>query len=421
MQNPTVHITPADAIYAEKLARMYAFHGKSVPTETATPNTKPLDRITNSVAKTDNQVDSHEAKNKNIRRIYKMRRTSGLIVGGRQHNCGKKGLAMKQTRVDILKENDKYYYHGLMKCGNIWTCPVCSLKVSDHRSFEVREIVRNAHSGGCSSTFVTLTIQHNKYQTASELKKTVANSWREVLAHREYRDMKQEYNIEGNIRALEVTHKDTTGWHPHLHIMFLALCEGTELLEFSHKVIDLWCRIVKQAGYNADISGQNAQEVYNDGSTTVEDYITKWSVSKELTEGIAVKGSGKGRTPFTILSDISENKKMRASQDWQIYKEYATAFKGSRQLTYSKGLKKTYLPTEPDKTDEEIVNEEQNGELVLSLGMKLWLRVLSRQLEAEIIIAIRMGGIAAVEKMLRREFFAQGKIRVCDNFINIED
>ena len=56
--------------------------------------------------------------------------------------------------------NGKAFYHGLMACGSVWTCPVCAAKIAERRRLELKQAIEAAKVKGFGVYFVTLTIPH---------------------------------------------------------------------------------------------------------------------------------------------------------------------------------------------------------------------------------------------------------------------
>lgn len=77
------------------------------------------------------------------------------------------------------------------------------------------------------------------------------------------------------------------------------------------------------------------------GAAAAGRYITKWGAAEELTLSNKKKGKKagrqgpKGRSPMELLA-LAADGAVDASQAWY---EYALAFKGRRQLSWSPGLK----------------------------------------------------------------------------------
>ena len=97
------------------------------------------------------------------------------------------------------------------------------------------------------------------------------------------------------------------------------------------------------------VYGKTAQQV-------VSQYLCKWGVEHEMTKGHTKRGKEGGLTPFDLLSKaeyLDETIYGRKPSQW--FREFATAFKGARQLVWSRGLKDLFGLR--DKSDEEILEE----------------------------------------------------------------
>ena len=76
------------------------------------------------------------------------------------------------------------------------------------------------------------------------------------------------------------------------------------------------------------------------------------------------------RTPFDILSYDESGDEKEAN----LFRLYYFAFKGTRQLNWSKGLKKlSSNGQEEKKTDQEIVDDTDNvAEMLFKLDIEMW-------------------------------------------------
>ena len=96
--------------------------------------------------------------------------------------------------------------------------------------------------------------------------------------------------------------------------------------------------------------GKTAQQV-------VSQYLCKWGVEHEMTKGHTKQGKEGGLSPFDLLRKseyLDEPIYGRKPSQW--FREFAaTAFKGARQLVWSRGLKDLFGLR--DKSDEEILEE----------------------------------------------------------------
>lgn len=72
-----------------------------------------------------------------------------------------------------------------------------------------------------------------------------------------------------------------------------------------------------------------------DRGLTVQDgsfadkYVSKWGLESEMTKGHSKIAKIGGMTPFALLENILETGDARS---WALFQEYASAFKGKRQL-----------------------------------------------------------------------------------------
>lgn len=69
-------------------------------------------------------------------------------------------------------------------------------------------------------------------------------------------------------------------------------------------------------------------------------YISKWGLEYEMTKGHIKKGRKNSYTPFDLLQfSINDFLKFMVLILQKLFQEFAIAFKGARQLSWSRGLK----------------------------------------------------------------------------------
>ncbi|MEQ1158895.1 replication protein, partial [Acinetobacter johnsonii] len=108
------------------------------------------------------------------------------------------------------------------------------------------------------------------------------------------------------------------------------------------------------------------------------DYISKWGLAEEMTQAHQKIGkkNRQSLTPWEIL-DLSRMEASTKDKYGHLFSVYASAFKGRRQLFWSKGLKE--LLKVADKSDEQLANEHSQDEPqdevyenMLNLGEQDW-------------------------------------------------
>lgn len=135
---------------------------------------------------------------------------------------------------------------GLLKCGRIWLCPVCSAKIRHGRAEEITEAVVSWLGQGGRAYLVTFTARHTAADRLSDLMDAIQGTRADEEAGIKRRpgayqrlitgaawagDKRRKSNQEGirgrigyigMIRATEVTVGEGAGWHPHIHAIVLV-------------------------------------------------------------------------------------------------------------------------------------------------------------------------------------------------------
>lgn len=105
-------------------------------------------------------------------------------------------------------------WRGLMTCGHIWTCPVCS---ANKRAARVERIDRAMRHMGGQWVMLTVTLRHRDGMALRELVRGLMAAWRRT---RQGGCIQRVWTarVSASVRALEVTH-GPNGWHPHVHVL----------------------------------------------------------------------------------------------------------------------------------------------------------------------------------------------------------
>lgn len=283
-----------------------------------------------------------------------------------------------------LKTN-KAFYSGLMICGSVWTCPVCAAKISEKRKNELYKAT-NAHKleNGFLS-MLTLTIRHKRTDKLETLLEAFNGATSKMMTTKQYHEIRQEMGIIGRVKALEVTH-GRNGWHPHAHIVIFYENE-TDLKKMQKRMYKLWNAACKKFG----LSTTESYGIDLQGAEHVQAYLSKhgsWSIEHEMTKSHIKKGRDSNMTPFDLLRDVLQNDDAYSEE---LFKEYAIAFKGKRQLHWSRGLKDRFSIT--DKTDEELAKEKvEQADLLGLLTSNQWKEIIRRDQRAQLLTNIEKFG-----------------------------
>lgn len=326
-----------------------------------------------------------------------MRKVAGELLGGRVCKCGVEPVP-GSGNVALVKAQDSSYYSGLQRCSSVWHCPYCSYKISSYRAQQIAQITEKVIGSGGSAGMATFTISHHAYQSLEAVADGIRTIWDKMTKRRDFKALMKVWDRIGYVRALEVTHGEN-GWHPHLHVLFWSWETEEDHAQVVTAMFDIWQDVAKKNGYMALAGGFAYSAV--DNVAGVAEYVSKWGVAKEVAQGnIRKNGKSGGRTPFQILAQIEATTEPDR-KDIALFKEYAETFKGRRQLTWSRGVKKEWLSLD-DLTDEQICQMEEDGEPVAIMSRKVWRQIVAQDLPPLLINAYESEGQQGVFNVLKR-------------------
>jgi hypothetical protein len=296
-------------------------------------------------------------------------------------------MSPMSSSVDVLKhpEGKRAYYSGLMVCGMVWVCSVCSARITEERR---QELTRALGVSGFTPYLVTYTLRHKRKDSLRELTNATLMAFRAMKSGKAWQYLKDDYGWVGSIKSLEVTHGDH-GWHPHQHELVLldeALSKSAQnglLTSLRLK----WDGVLRKRGFDA--SWDHGVDLRGT-SQDVQDYVAKWGhqpivsewgIEHELTKQPVKKAKMGGRSPAQMLADYG-NGDIHSARLWR---EYAQAFKGKKQLVWSKGLR-GILGLGVELADEEISRSVPQGtEILARLSPTEWKAIRKADLRGELL------------------------------------
>lgn len=304
------------------------------------------------------------------------------------------GLAPIRSEVELrLSDGGHAGFAGFKRCGSVWACPVCAAVVASKRQQELEALAKAASEQGYFISMLTLTLQHSRGNSIQEVWKGISTGWASVISGRQWQDAKEQLGIAGYVKAVEVTFGDN-GPHVHLHVIFFTEKNPlTYRLRFQRKqgraktpypviektpedfLADRWEKGLAKTGFKM------IREFYNPETKKIEKPGLTWevahpgkgceamaryaaklqavSISKEAALGQMKEGHGDHRAPFQILASAMQGNE----KDLRLWRAWENCSRGHRQMSWSKGLRELF-DIEPEKTDEELVNEDSGGEVV---------------------------------------------------------
>lgn len=284
--------------------------------------------------------------------------------------CSKSPNPMSVDAIAVTAETEsggRASWAGLIKCGSVWACPVCAAKISEERREEMSRALDAAKARGYGVGMLTLTIQHNRSQSARDVLTKLRGALRRFVSARRWRNWKDAHNVVGSVRAVEVTYGDS-GWHWHAHYLIFTASIVDAEDELTHEMRTHWQRCCeRENGWCHLEHGMNYRFASNSlGEKYIADYVAKfgklpeeirsegWDESHEIAKASSkVAKTESGRTPFELLANYADGDYHAGG----LFVDYVRAVKHQRQLVWSQGLRDDLLDAADDLlTDEQIAD-----------------------------------------------------------------
>ena len=293
-------------------------------------------------------------------------------------------------------------YKGLQTCSSVWACPVCSAKIAERRRVELIDAMEMHKAQGGTVSLLTLTTPHQRGDVLVELLAQQGKALQSFLRDRKVRAVFAEMGYLGQVRALEVTHgrksAKNNGWHPHFHILQFHQVKGSEAdrKDWTARLYLRWVVYCQKAGLGTP---SYAHGIKLDDGMKAAQYVTKgmWGLEDEMTKGHTKKAKAGGESPFDLLRAVMADQNDR--QAAALFLEFAEAFKGKNQLSWTRGLKARFMVDE--KTDQELSEEQEDLSVLLGLlSVDQWRDVLKVKGRGVLLDIAAKGGWANVKRYL---------------------
>lgn len=295
-------------------------------------------------------------------------------------------VAIKATTTD---DGTVAYTEGVMRCGSVWLCPVCSATIRTHRQMELNAAALAHTNNGGHIGMLTLTVRHSRTDTLERLQDALSAAWKSLQQSKEWRAIRSV--LTGTVTAKEVTYGHANGWHPHLHVLVLAPAGinrdifarflndwGRNELTNARKVVDrstgevlvpaasvrgAWAaRVYRRLGTAPDHHGFDFRWISNDAAS----YVAK-------TAAETTRGEFKTNDAHHAILTGLEHGEAWAVHRWR---EWVATMPGRRMLVWSRGLRDQLLPDLDDLDDDAIVMQDRGGSEVGTLERATYRRLI---------------------------------------------
>jgi len=212
---------------------------------------------------------------------------------------------------------------GIMTCGHIWTCPVCSQNLRAERAQRVGRAVK--YLGG-QWVMVTFTVRHHAGLKLKELRDCGMHALRKTRQGGAVQRIWSE-RVSASVRAQEMPYGDN-GWHWHVHLLMRS-SDWSE--EEKGLLAAKWSRELVRA------LGPNARPNYEHGVVWSEPFDASNAESADRARylakiGLETVGIGKGSkwslTPWQVAELAADGDKTAQG----LWREYFEATRGKRMI-----------------------------------------------------------------------------------------
>lgn len=300
-------------------------------------------------------------------------------------------------------------YKNVMRCKNVWVCPVCASIESERRAHHIRRAVMDFDY---DFIMITYTFSH---KLGDDLDEILSSMKRAYTAHNNsgsapVKRHRERFGWVAHISATEITYGHN-GFHPHVH-QLVALdrplddqfrdpaTSKTELDRFVEWHKKRWLAVLQRHGLSASHSrGIDVRTSDQD----VARYISKWGLEEEMSKSQMKQDHNKDSvTMFGLLTIAETGRKHialglgpdRAAYLFRIF--YESTYR-KKQLVPSRAWRDIFGSFNSDGEADEIIDDWTQ---FMRLPLVWWSLVVSRGLRGELLDRCAYGDVDAVWEWL---------------------
>ena len=288
----------------------------------------------------------------NVKEKYTSPNTGFEVRKKRINGCGCRPIDSKKN-IDVVKgEKGSVYLSNVQKCGMVWLCPVCLIKLNKHKLEWLKQTLEHHSDKKRRMSFNTLTIQHKRYSRLEDTMEQLQSIYRAVYKNRKLQSLKKEHQIEW-IYTMEITY-GANGWHPHFHFVVVSKADDSSIKQYNNLFKSLYKKEIEKRGLlykegvTIDIKG-----ISNDKD--ISNYMTKQNAVYEITSNQNKTSYKASKNYLELVSDYIDN----GVDHTKLLLEYSDATHRKRQHQTSRGFVPKDIKKMQNKTDQEILRDDK--------------------------------------------------------------
>jgi len=311
--------------------------------------------------------------------------------------------------VNVVRDDEIEYasYSNVAVCGSVWVCPVCSHVISEQRREETQDRLNVWHAAGFPTYHIIHTIQHHQGESCKVVVDGLLDAMTRFWNGKVVRRLQEENSLVGRVAALEGTY-GFNGWHPHRHTTVFGekWLTDEELNTLEREMSAYWQAVLERTGRYASVD--YGLKIVR-GSDMLADYLNKfgrlpsseealraWTEASELTKAnLKVSSSGLSMMGLLVAYDQTHEPEIAA-----LFREYAEAFKGKKQLVWSPGMIDRIEALRITPRPEPV---SRANRIICQIPREQWHEICKRRLRGKVLVVAGRGGDQALKDYLQGE------------------
>ena len=316
---------------------------------------------------------------------YHLHDLAHSILPSDSRECACHHLATDSASVALNKDTGLARCRGVVRCGNVWVCPICAPVIAVQRAQAIDDVLRAATYEELTVLKLALTCAHSRDDALGDLLDRQVKAIRSFKGSRPVRRILKSLGYQGSITAKEATWGPVNGWHPHQHEYWFVMLKPEKLKALKSELSAEWLKALARHGLVGskehalflglmkpdEIEKQTASG-YLVKAGTAAGYLVKAGTAAglELSGGVLKQG----KKTANKAGHYSPMELLAVNEGWskKLFLEFYHAFKKRKQLVFSKSILKIYGSVIGGSLDEcgIVMREEEpapNEETVLHL------------------------------------------------------